>query len=240
MAGNVFYIVLLCFVLLVVWADDRVLLTEVDERRWNTPPELIPEQVIKTADTKYERSLSIPITTNINVNTMNNAQTLGFQVAPDGISYSENNFNRPLFQPNGGISQSQSVSLALGSTAMHASASGSIQNGHGIATSIGSLHFPAPSISTNTAFPYGMTSIRFPGHNRPTWTNIRPNHNNNGQHPQRMPKLDIEVQPHRKQNDGPITLHISAHDMRWNNRQPQIRIHKWQPSYRDYYDNEQT
>ncbi|CAK9824032.1 hypothetical protein ANTRET_LOCUS2268 [Anthophora retusa] len=101
MTGNVFYIVSLYFVLLVVLADDRVLLTEVDERRWNTPPELIPEQVIKTTDTKYERSLSIPITTNINVNTMNNVQTLGFQLGPEGISYSENNsFNRPLFQPS--------------------------------------------------------------------------------------------------------------------------------------------
>ncbi|CAK9824033.1 hypothetical protein ANTRET_LOCUS2269 [Anthophora retusa] len=121
------------------------------------------------------------------------------------------------------------------------STSGSIQTGQATAavSSTGSLNFPAPSISTNTAFSYGMTTIRFPGHNRPTWTNIRPNHNNNGQHPPRMPKLDIEVKPHREQNHGPITLHISAHEMRWNNRQPKIHIHKWQPSYRNYYDDEQ-
>ncbi|CAK9811013.1 hypothetical protein ANTPLA_LOCUS6774 [Anthophora plagiata] len=221
MTGNVFYIVPLYFVLLVVLADDRVLLTEVDERRWNTPPELIPEQVIKTTDTKYERSLSIPITTDINV------QTLGFQLGPEGISYSENNsFNRPLFQPSSATT----------------SASGSIQTGHATVavSSTGSLNFPVPSISTNTAFSYGMTTIRFPGHNRPTWTNIRPNHNNNGQHPPRMPKLDIEVKPHREQNHRPITLHISAHEMQWNNRQPKIHIHKWQPSYRNYYDDEQT
>ncbi|CAK9811014.1 hypothetical protein ANTPLA_LOCUS6774 [Anthophora plagiata] len=237
MTGNVFYIVPLYFVLLVVLADDRVLLTEVDERRWNTPPELIPEQVIKTTDTKYERSLSIPITTDINV------QTLGFQLGPEGISYSENNsFNRPLFQPSRDISQNESVPFAIGSAVMHDNQARSIQTGHATVavSSTGSLNFPVPSISTNTAFSYGMTTIRFPGHNRPTWTNIRPNHNNNGQHPPRMPKLDIEVKPHREQNHRPITLHISAHEMQWNNRQPKIHIHKWQPSYRNYYDDEQT
>lgn len=82
--------------------DDRVLLTEEDERRWNTPPELIPEQVIKTSDAKDGRSLSIPITTNINVNAGNNAHSLSFQVGPEGASYSESNsFNRPLSQASG-------------------------------------------------------------------------------------------------------------------------------------------
>ena len=82
--------------------DDRALLTEENERRWNTPPELIPEQLIKTSDVKSGRSLSIPITTNINVNAGNNAHSLGFQLVPEGVSYSESNsFDHPLSEASG-------------------------------------------------------------------------------------------------------------------------------------------
>lgn len=74
--------------------DDRVLLTEEDERRWNTPPELIPEQVNKESDAKA-RSLSIS-------NVENNAHSFGFQASPEGVSYSQSNsFGRPLSQTSG-------------------------------------------------------------------------------------------------------------------------------------------
>lgn len=74
------------------FTDDRVLLTEEDERRWNTPPELIPEQVIKESDAKA-RSVS---------SAESNAHSFGFQVRPEGVSYSQSNsFGRPLSQTSG-------------------------------------------------------------------------------------------------------------------------------------------
>ncbi|XP_017886572.1 uncharacterized protein LOC108628874 [Ceratina calcarata] len=259
---------LLC-VVTIAWAGDRALLGGEDERRWNTPPELIPEQFMKTNDVKNERSLTIPITTSINVNAGSNAHSLGFQVGPEGISYSESNsFNRPLSQSNG-VSQSQSVSFSAGLTGIAgavseassqhhpiygnqgnannqalgfgiaaASSSGTVQNGHvatSAASSVGSVHSSASSGSSQ-----GM-NIRFPdqSHNRPIWTNIRPNHNNNGHQPTRMPKLDIEVKPHREPNRKPIMLVVSAPGPRWETRQPKIEIHKWHPTYRMYYDDEQ-
>lgn len=76
------------------FTDDRVLLTEEDERRWNTPPELIPEQVIKESDAKA-RSLSVS-------SAESNAHSFGFQVRPEGVSYSQSNsFGRPLSQTSG-------------------------------------------------------------------------------------------------------------------------------------------
>ncbi|XP_076752412.1 uncharacterized protein LOC143424308 [Xylocopa sonorina] len=274
MARSIFRTVLLCVALFVVWADDRVLLTEEDERRWNTPPELIPEQVMTMHDVKNGRSFSIPITTNINVNAGSAAHSLGFQVGPEGISYSESNsFNHP-HQMNGGFSQSQSVSFAAGLTGIAgaasgatsqrhpiygnqgnvnsqalsfgsaaASSSGSVQNGHAstiAASAIGSAHSSASTAAGAVQFPQAMT-IRFPGQsqNRPVWTNIRPNHNNNVQNPMRTPKLEIEVRPNREQNRKPM-LHISAHESTWNSRQPKIHIHKWQPNHRGYYDDEET
>ncbi|XP_033307386.1 uncharacterized protein LOC117209430 isoform X1 [Bombus bifarius] len=277
MARSIFYVVPLCFVLLVAWADDRVLLTEEDERRWNTPPELIPEQLIKTSDVKSGRSLSIPITTNINVNAGNNAHSLGFQLVPEGVSYSESNsFGHPLSAASGGVSQSQSVSFSAGLTGIAgavseaasqyypiygnvgnvnsqvfgfdsaaATSSGSTQNGHATssaASSVGFAHSSATS-SIGAVRPSQGTTIRFPGQNqnRPMWSNIRPNNNkNNGHHPPRMPKLDIEVKPHRENNRGTIKLHVSTHETKWDDDQPKIHIHKWQPSSRTHDDDEQT
>ncbi|OAD56253.1 hypothetical protein WN48_03571 [Eufriesea mexicana] len=270
MARNILCAVLLCFMSLVAWADDRVLLTEEDERRWNTPPELIPEQVMKTPDAKNGRSLSIPITTNINVNTGNNAHSLSFQVSPEGASYFESsNFGRPLSQASGANSYSQSVSFSAGLTGISgavsqhypiygnqgnvnrpglgfggivASVSGSIQNIHAGSTAsstVASIHSSASSNVATIGLSQG-TTVRFPGQSqsRPVWTNIRPNHNNNG-HPSRMPKLDIEVKPHDEQNRGPIKLHISTNGARKCNNQPKIHIHKWQPTYGGYDDDEQ-
>ncbi|KZC05237.1 hypothetical protein WN55_08844 [Dufourea novaeangliae] len=251
--------------------DDRALLTE-DERRWNTPPELIPEQVIRQPYTKNGRSLSIPITANINLNTGNNAHSLGFQVGPEGLSYSESNsFNHPA------ISQSQSVSLAAGATGIAgsaaqsvgqyhpvhgnqgnvnsnsfgfgntaASSSGAVQNGHvatAASSSVGSLHSSASS-SAGSIGHSGGTHIRFPNGNQgqPTWTNIRPNHNSNDRQPSNQPKLEIDVKPHRghrEQNRESIILHVTPHRPQWENRRPIIRVHKWHPSYRAYYDDEQ-
>ncbi|XP_076662399.1 uncharacterized protein LOC143365782 isoform X2 [Halictus rubicundus] len=204
--------------------DDRVPLGE-DERRWNTPPELIPEEVIKGSNAKSGRSLSIPITANINLNTGNNAHSLGFQVGPEGLSYSESNsFNHPL------LSQSQAASLAVGpsgisgSTAQAvgqqypiysnqghansqslsvnaaASSSASVQNGQiatSAASSVSSSQSSASSNAGNTGRGQG-TKIRFPEQNNryPVWTNIRPN-NNNGRRPPTQPKLEIDVKPNR-------------------------------------------
>lgn len=94
--------------------DDRASLTKEVERRWNTPPELIPEQLIKASDMKNGRLLSIPITTNINVNAGNNAHSLGFQVGPEGVSYSESNsFNRPLSELAGYVDFSTFIQRSL-------------------------------------------------------------------------------------------------------------------------------
>ncbi|XP_020720558.2 uncharacterized protein LOC100649218 isoform X3 [Bombus terrestris] len=247
MARSIFYVVPLCFVSLVAWADDRALLTEENERRWNTPPELIPEQLIKTSDVKSGRSLSIPITTNINVNAGNNAHSLGFQLVPEGVSYSESNsFDHPLSEASGSVLQSQSVSFSAGLTGIAAAtSSGSTQNGHATssaASSVGFVHSSATS-SIGAVRPSQGTIIRFPGQNqnRPMWSNIRPNNNkNNGNNPPRMPKLDIEVKPHRENNRGTIKLHVSTHETKWDNNQPKIHIHKWQPSSRTHDDDEQT
>ncbi|XP_043516035.1 uncharacterized protein LOC122531847 isoform X2 [Frieseomelitta varia] len=244
MARNILYVVPLWFVLLVTWADDRVLLTEENERRWNTPPELTPpEQVIKTSNAKSGRSLSIPITTNIHVNAGNNAHSLGFQLRPEGVSYSESNsFNHPLSGASGSISQSQSVSFSAG-VSQHYPVYGNQGNmnsqvgfGSAAASSSGNQNNHATSAITSSK---GMT-IRFPGQsqNRPIWTNIRPNNNNNGHHPSRMPKLNITVKPQREQNRGPIKLHVSAHGTRWNDNQPKIHIHTWQPNSGNYDDDE--
>nr|XP_033325422.1 uncharacterized protein LOC117219950 [Megalopta genalis] len=258
MARSSFFIVSLCVVCLVAWADDRVPLTE-DERRWNTPPELIPEEVIKGSNAKNGRSLSIPITANINLNTGNNAHSLGFQVGPGGLSYSESNsFNNPL------ISQSQAVSLAAGSSGttgstVHAvdqhqpdynnqghanrpsfgvsaaaSSSASVQNGQvstAAASSVSSSHSTASSNAGNTG--RGM-KIRFPGQNNryPIWTNIRPN-NNNGHRPSSQPKLEIDVRPstvHREKNGGPVILEITSHPTQQQNRRPTVHVRKWYPS----------
>nr|XP_012144161.1 PREDICTED: uncharacterized protein LOC100875775 [Megachile rotundata] len=272
MDRSIFYVLSSC--VLLVWADDSFLTKEV-ERRWNTPPKLIPEQLIKTSDMRDARLLSIPITTNINVNAGSNAHSLGFQVGPEGVSYSESNsFNHPLSEPSGAVSQSQSVSLAAGSTGISgavsqavsqhhpvrgnqgnvnshafgfgnaaASSSGSVGNGHAstsASSSIGSTHSFASSNAGSGKFP-GSTSIRFPGPDQrpPVWTNIQPNHNNNDQ-PSRMPKLEINVKPQREQNRGPVMLHLSTQQPRWDNKQPRIHIHKWHPSYRVYYDDVQT
>ncbi|XP_034186304.2 uncharacterized protein LOC117607126 [Osmia lignaria lignaria] len=274
MDRSILYIVLLCFVLLAVWADDRTSLTKEVERRWNTPPELIPEQLIKTSDMKNGRLLSIPIGTNINVNAGNNAHSLGFQIGPEGVSYSESNsFNRPLSELTGSVSQSQSMSLAAGLTGAsgavsqavgqhhpihgnqgnvnsHAfgfgnaasSSSGNVQNGHAssaAASSVGSTNSFASSNAGSSQFPE-ETSIRFPGQNQrpPVWTNIHPNDNNNGHQPSRTPKLDINIKPNREQNRGPVMLHVSTQQPRWDNKQPRIHIHKWHPSYRWYYNDD--
>ena len=268
MARSSLHVVPFCFVLLVAWADDRILLTEEDERLWNTPPELIPEQVIQEPDAKNGRLLSIPITANINLNTGNNAHSLGFQVGPGGISYSESDsFN------HAAISESQSVSFAAGSAGVSgavaqavgqhhlahgnqgnvnsqgfgfgnaaASSAGVVQIGHvasAAASSAGSTHSSASSSAANAGHSQG-TNIRFPGqshHTQLTWTNVHSNHNTNGQNPSRVPKLEIDVKPQREQSRRPITLDISTHQTRWENRQPTIHIHNWHPTYRAYYDD---
>ncbi|XP_076687005.1 uncharacterized protein LOC143378862 isoform X2 [Andrena cerasifolii] len=259
MARSSLHVVPFCFVLLVAWAEE-------DERLWNTPPELIPEQVIQEPDAKNGRSLSIPITANINLNTGNNAHSLGFQVGPGGISYSESNsFN------HAAISESQSVSFAAGSAGVSgavaqavgqhhlvhqgnvnsqgfgvgnavASSSGVVGIGHvasAAASSAGSTHSSASSTAANAGHSQG-TNIRFPGqshHTQLTWTNVHSNHNTNGQDPSRVPKLEIEFKPQREQSRRPIRLDISTHQSRWENRQPTIHIHNWHPTYRPYYDD---
>ncbi|XP_076637470.1 uncharacterized protein LOC143349806 [Colletes latitarsis] len=257
MARTSLCIVPVCLVLLVAWADDRAFLAGENERRWNTPPELIPEQVNEKSDVKNERSLSIPITANINLNTGNNAHSLGFQVGPEGFGYSESNsFSHPT------VSQSQSLSFAAGPSGVAgsisqaavnqyypvhgnqgnlnnqapgfvngaaASSSGTVQNGH--ATS-------SASSSAGTIILSEGMHIRFPeqGHRQPIWTNIHPNHNNNGPHASRVPKLDITIEPQQHQRREPIMLHISTQQTQWENRKPTVHIRKWHPTYRSYYD----
>ncbi|XP_031830669.2 uncharacterized protein LOC116426188 [Nomia melanderi] len=264
MAKNSLFIVLLSVVISVAWTDDRTLLTEEEERRWNTPPELIPEEVIKS-NMKNGRSLSIPITANINLNTGNNAHSLGFQVGPGGVSYSESNsFNQPI------MTQSQSVSLAAGSAGISGSVSQAVgqyypvhniqgnvnrpslainaatssststQNGHATtaaASSVGSLHTSTSSTAGNIR-PIQGTIVRFPGQNNryPMWTNVRPNHNNNGRKPSNQPKLEIDVKPHmphQKKNNGPVVLEITSHQIQPQNRRPMVHIYKWYPRAED-------
>ncbi|KAG9430243.1 hypothetical protein HZU67_07445 [Apis mellifera carnica] len=256
MAGSIIFhrcVVPLCFVVLVVaWADDRIFLTEEDERRWNTPPELIPEQVMKESDTKA-RSLSVS-------NAGNNAHSFGFQVGPEGVSYSQSNsFGRPLSQTSGVISQSQSVSFAAGLTGIAGALSfsqyypvygnqGNVGFGSGTSSSsssatssVGSTHSSSSSPHVVTIGPSKGMPVRFPGQNqhRPIWTNIRPNINNNG--PSRIPKLEIEVKPHQheqKENRfNPIELGISMQETRLNNNRPTIQIHKWRPSNDEIFNN---
>ncbi|XP_053979036.1 uncharacterized protein LOC128876587 [Hylaeus volcanicus] len=266
MARSSLCIIPLCFASLVAWADGRALLAEEDERRWNTPPELIPEQVVKKSDMKNARLLSIPITANINVNAGSNAHSLGFQVGPEGFGYSESSsFNQQA------DSQSQSLSFVAGSSGVAgaasqamgqhrpvlgnqghvngqsfgfgsaaASSSGTVQNGHAASvasSSVGSVHSSASSGAGTIAVSEGM-HIRFPeGQRQPIWTNIRPNYNNNGPQGTRAPKLNINVEPQREQNFEPI-LQISTQQTRWgNDRRPTIRIQKWHPTYRSYYDD---
>ncbi|CAD1479834.1 unnamed protein product, partial [Heterotrigona itama] len=225
---------------------DRVFLTEENERRWNTPPELIPEQLIKTSNAKNGRSLSIPITTNINVNTGNNAYSLGFQLRPEGVSYSESNsFNHPLSGASGSISQSQSVSFSAG-VSQHYPTYGNQGNINSQTVGFGSAAASSSSSNQNGHATSAIMSskgmiIRFPGQsqNRPIWTNIRPNNNNNnGHHSSRMPKLNITIKPQHEQNHGPIKLHVSAHGTRWNDNQSKIHIHKWQHNSGNYDDDE--
>ncbi|XP_006621365.1 uncharacterized protein LOC102674091 [Apis dorsata] len=251
MAGSIFHrcVVPLCFVVLVVaWADDRVFLTEEDERRWNTPPELIPEQVIKESDAKA-RSLSVS-------SAESNAHSFGFQVRPEGVSYSQSNsFGRPLSQTSGVISQSQSVSFAAGLTGIAGALSVSqyypvygnqgnvVSFGSGTSSSTSSAASSAGSTHSFSSSPHVATielvkgmPVRFPGQSqhRPIWTNIRPNINNNG--PSRIPKLEIEVKPHQyeqKENRFPIDLSISTQETKLNNNRPTIQIHKWRPSNDD-------
>lgn len=249
MAGSIFHrcVVSLCFVVLMVaWADDRVLLTEEDERRWNTPPELIPEQVNKESDAKA-RSLSVS-------NAGNNAHSFGFQASPEGVSYSQSNsFGRPLSQTSGVISQSQSVSFAAGLTGISGAlssvsqyypvygnqgnvvgfGSGTSSSSSSVSSSVGSTHSSSPHVVT-----IGLTKgmpVRFPGQSqhRPIWTNIRPNINNNG--PSHTPKLEIEVKPYepKETHFNPIELDISTQKTRLNNNKPTIQIHKWRPSNDD-------
>lgn len=83
-----------------LWAAEQTDFTQEHERRWNTPPELTPEPVVKISnDEKFQtRFLSLsPVMATFNLNAgNNNAHSISLGASLDGISLSESNsYNHP-------------------------------------------------------------------------------------------------------------------------------------------------
>ncbi|XP_032662800.1 uncharacterized protein LOC116840328 [Odontomachus brunneus] len=155
MARSVGGILLLATVLSFTRADERAQFRNEHERRWNTPPELTPESVVKMSSNgePQARLLSlIPVTATISLNAgHNNAHSVSLGASLDGISLSESNsYNHPAGFRNDGssVSVSKSTSVSAGLSGISTSGAKAYSNGNDAKTESHSLSFGQAAASS--------------------------------------------------------------------------------------------
>ncbi|XP_014482067.1 PREDICTED: uncharacterized protein LOC106748243 isoform X2 [Dinoponera quadriceps] len=149
MAKSAGSVLLLASVLSFAQADDvRAHFRNEHERRWNTPPELTPESVVKMSSNgePQARLLSlIPVTATIGLNAgRNNAHSVSLGASLDGISLSESNsYDHPAGFGNDGspVSVSKSTTVAAGLSGISTAGAKAYSNGNDAKTESHSLSF---------------------------------------------------------------------------------------------------
>ncbi|XP_011349651.2 uncharacterized protein LOC105286403 [Ooceraea biroi] len=255
MAKSVDVILLQIFVLSFALADPAEFRRE-HERRWNTPPKLTPESVVKMSSREdpQTRFLSlIPVTATLSLNTgHNNAHSVSLGASLDGISLSESNsYNHPGGYGVDGspVSVSKSTSLSAGFSGISTAGAKAYSDGNNAKTESHSHSFgqatasafgvvesgqaitgAASSVgSSQSSAASGINRERFFSQypNRPIWSNVGPNNGHNDRRFDR-PTLIIS-QPHSGTRPS---LNIDAHDTSGREQRPRIHIYKWQPNHR--------
>ncbi|KAI4494133.1 hypothetical protein M0802_009167 [Mischocyttarus mexicanus] len=140
-------------------ADDRVHFNDEHEKRWNTPPELTPEQVTrKKAETINGRAEArfLPFSASLNINAgQDNSEALQLGAGLGGISVSQSSsFSQAAANSFGNtgssLSASQSSSFAAGLSGISASDANSFNANHPV--------FGGQSNSNSNSFSVGQAS----------------------------------------------------------------------------------
>ncbi|XP_043496336.1 uncharacterized protein LOC122520290 isoform X1 [Polistes fuscatus] len=160
MASCVKYLLLIfSFVIVLTRADDRVHFNDEHEKRWNTPPELTPEQVTrKKAETINGRAEArfLPFSASFNINAgQDNSEALQLGAGLGGISVSQSSsFSQAAANSFGNtgssLSASQSSSFAAGLAGISASDANSFNVNHPV--------FGGQSNSNSNSFSVGQAS----------------------------------------------------------------------------------
>ncbi|XP_020297342.1 uncharacterized protein LOC109861908 isoform X2 [Pseudomyrmex gracilis] len=242
MAKSIDSILLLTFVL---FAQAE----ELNFERWNTPPELTPESVVKTSgDEKSQTRLFslVPVAATVSLNAgHNNAHSVSLGASLDGISLSgSNSYIRPA--GNDGSSGSQSATISAGLSGISAAGAEAHNNGNNVKSESHSLGFGQATATsfgtiengqaiTGAASSVGASqSVAASGgnrgqsfskavgvqyQNRPVWNNVGPNYWRNDR-----PTLMIS-----KPYDGTWPqLHVGVTNRR--EQKPTVHIYKWHPN----------
>ncbi|EZA61284.1 hypothetical protein X777_11991, partial [Ooceraea biroi] len=216
------------------------------ERRWNTPPKLTPESVVKMSSREdpQTRFLSlIPVTATLSLNTgHNNAHSVSLGASLDGISLSESNsYNHPGGYGVDGspVSVSKSTSLSAGFSGISTAGAKAYSDGNNAKTESHSHSFGQATASafgvvesgqaiTGAASSVGSSqSSAASGINRERFFSQYPNRPIWNRRFDR-PTLIIS-QPHSGTRPS---LNIDAHDTSGREQRPRIHIYKWQPNHR--------
>ncbi|KAK2578890.1 hypothetical protein KPH14_009755 [Odynerus spinipes] len=139
-------------------ADDRVQFNEEHEKRWNTPPELTPEQVTgkkSTAINGRPEARFLPFSASFTLNAgQDNSEALQLGAGLGGISVSQSSsFSQAganSFGNSGSLASSQSASFAAGLTGISASDANSFSVNHPV--------FGGQSNANSNSFSIGQAS----------------------------------------------------------------------------------
>ncbi|XP_012231269.1 uncharacterized protein [Linepithema humile] len=163
MAKSVNRILLFTFALSFARKGEQADFTQEHERRWNTPPELTPESVVKISnDEKFQtRLLSLsPVTATFSLNAGdNNAHSVSLGASLDGVSLSEsNNYNHPTGHGIDGssVSVSKSTTLSAGLSGISTAGAEAYNKGNNAKTESHSLSFGQASATSFGAIENGQ------------------------------------------------------------------------------------
>ncbi|XP_012536120.1 uncharacterized protein LOC105836557 [Monomorium pharaonis] len=251
MARSIGSILLLTFALSFVRADEY-------EQRWNTPPQLTPESVIKMLDNKepQTRLLSlIPVTATVSLNAgNNNAHSVSLGANLDGISLSESNsYNHPTGYGIDGssVSASKSTTVSAGLSGISSAAAGAYSKGNNVKTESHSFSFgqataasfgaiesgqaitgAASSAGTSQSSTTGRQFSQAAAVNarHPCWPTWRNVDPSNGFSDQRFNRPTVTIT--KPCDETRPTLNIYAPGTSRHEQKPTIHIYKWQPNHR--------
>ncbi|XP_046421192.1 uncharacterized transmembrane protein DDB_G0289901-like [Neodiprion fabricii] len=142
-------------------ADDRIFFNAEDERRWNTPPELIPESVGKSKVAPADpQGRFLPFSASFSLSAgENNAHSLNVGANDGGVSLSQSASQADSFGSFGGkgpgLSASQSSSFSAGLTGISASDSNAFNLNHPIFGGTSQANSNSFSLGEATATSHG-------------------------------------------------------------------------------------
>ncbi|EFN80487.1 hypothetical protein EAI_08391 [Harpegnathos saltator] len=244
MAKSVGNVLLLASVLSFARPDERVHFSNEHERRWNTPPELTPESVVKMSSNgePQARLLSlVPVTATISLNAgHNNAHSVSLGASLDGISLSESNsYDHPAsFGVNDGssVSVSKSTTVSAGLSGISTAGAKAYSNGNNAETESHSLSFGQASATSFGAVENGR-AITGAASSVGTSQSFAVSGVGQGQSlsqadavSRRFGRPTVTIL--RPQDQRRPTLSIEAHDTTNRQQTPTIHIYKWQPNHR--------